>query len=59
MDEQVKIKAPGQADRHGTNLFELLRMLPIDKAAERWLAKHCWPNRITSVARFVQRAEGR
>ena len=37
-------KAPGKSHRKGMTLIELTEMFPDDTAAERWFAKHRWPD---------------
>ncbi|WP_419919066.1 IS1595 family transposase [Candidatus Poriferisocius sp.] len=47
---RTKKRAPGRAERKGITLVELLRTFPTDRAAERWLVKRRWPNRVECVS---------
>ena len=36
-------KAPGQANRKGITLLEIMKMFPTEKAAQKWFESVCWP----------------
>ena len=42
---------PGQSDREGISLIQVMRMFPDDKAAEAWFAEQRWPSEAVACPR--------